>query len=250
MRKVFLLLVMTIFLSSSSRSQTRHPAETEMIFVQGGTFTMGCTSEQGDDCEDVEKPVHQATISSFNIGKYEVTQAQWKAIMDHNPSYFKGDNLPVEQVRWNDIQEFIRRLNAKTGKKYRLPTEAEWEYAARGGNKSGGYKYSGSNDIDTVAWYYDSNSKKTTHAVGTKQANELGIYDMSGNVFEWCSDWYSTYSTAAQRDPKGPKASKVSGHVYRGGGWYGSASNCRVTYRGINSPGSGYHGLGFRLVVP
>jgi formylglycine-generating enzyme required for sulfatase activity len=218
----------------------------EMVFVQGGTFTMGCTSEQSD-CYDWEKPAHKVTVSSFNIGKYEVTQAQWVAIMGNNPSAFKGDNLPVETVSWNDVQEFIRRLNTKTGKQYRLPTEAEWEYAAHGGNKSSGYKYSGGNNIGNVAWYGD-NSGSTTHAVGTKQANELGIYDMSGNVWEWCSDWYDAYSSASQTNPTG--TSSGSARVNRGGGWYNRASGCRVSARSSNSPGSSYIGLGFRLVVP
>jgi formylglycine-generating enzyme required for sulfatase activity len=219
----------------------------EMVFVQGGTFTMGCTSEQGSDCDDWEKPTHRVTVSSFNIGKYEVTQAQWNAIMENNPSHFKGDNLPVEYVSWDDVQEFIRRLNAITGKKYRLPTEAEWEYAARGGNKGNGYKYSGSNNIDNVAWY-NENSSNTTHPVGTKQANELGIYDMFGNVFEWCSDWYDDYSSAAQTNPMG--ASSGSYRVIRGGSWYYFASDCRVSFRNYISPGSSDSHLGFRLVVP
>ncbi|MDR3286805.1 MAG: SUMF1/EgtB/PvdO family nonheme iron enzyme, partial [Prevotellaceae bacterium] len=141
--------------NSSSSSQTRHPAEPEMVSVQGGTFWMGCSSEQGSECYGDESPLHRVTVSSFNIGKYEVTQAQWKAVMGSNPSNFKGDNLPVEQVSWTDVQEFISRLNAATGKNYRLPTEAEWEYAARGGNKSKGYKYSGSSNINDVAWFTD-----------------------------------------------------------------------------------------------
>jgi formylglycine-generating enzyme required for sulfatase activity len=219
--------------SPADNNTTSHFTEPEMVFVQGGTFTMGCTSEQGSDCYDKEKPAHKVTVSSFNIGKYEVTQAQWVAIMGNNPSRFKGDNLPVETVSWNDVQEFIRRLNTKTGKQYRLPTEAEWEYAARGGNKSGGYKYSGGNNIGNVAWY-GSNSGRTTHAVGIKQANELGIYDMTGNVWEWCSDCYGGGSY----------------HVDRGGSWSDSASNCRVSGRINLSPGYSRSNLGFRLVVP
>ena len=160
----------------------------EMVFVKGGTFMMGATPEQGSDAGDGEKPVHSVTVSDFYIGKYEVTQAQWKAVMGKNPSHYKGENRPVERVSWYDIQKFIEKLNAKTGKRYRLPTEAEWEYAARGGNQSKGYKYSGSNDIGSVAWY-TNNSGDRTHPVGQKQPNELGLYDMTGNVWEWCSDW-------------------------------------------------------------
>jgi len=144
-----------------------HPAEPEMVFVEGGTFTMGATSEQGSDYDNDELPTHQVTVSSFRIAKFEITQKQWVAIMGTNPSYTKGDNLPVELVNLNDVLEFIRRLNDSTGKNYRLPTEAEWEYAARGGNKSKGYKYSGSNDANEVAWHRD-NSGNQTHPVGTK----------------------------------------------------------------------------------
>jgi len=156
-------------------------SEWGMVFVEGGTFMMGATSEQESDAFDWEKPAHRVTLSDFYIGKYEVTQAQWKAVMGSNPSYFKGDNLPVERVSWGDCQEFIRKLNERTGLTFRLPTEAEWDYAARGGNRSRGYKYSGSDDPDEVAWYWDNSGIKT-HPVGQKRANELGLYDMSGNV--------------------------------------------------------------------
>ncbi|GHT11227.1 hypothetical protein AGMMS4956_03910 [Bacteroidia bacterium] len=219
----------------------------EMVFVQGGTFTMGCTSEQGSDCYDGEKTSHKVTLSSYYIGKYEVTQAQWKAVMGSNPSYFKGNNLPTEKVSWDDAQEFIGKLNAKTGKQYRLPTEAEWEYAARGGAQSKGYKYSGSNAIDSVAWYNSTSSNKT-HTVGTKAANELGIYDMTGNVWEWCSDWYGDYSDSEEVNPTG----NLSGfnRVIRGGSWYCLTQACRITYRGNGSPGTNGIGLGLRLVLP
>jgi formylglycine-generating enzyme required for sulfatase activity len=220
----------------------RHPAEPEMVFVQGGTFRMGCTGEQGS-CEDDEKPVHEVTVSSFYMGKYEVTQAQWKTLMGSNPSYFKGDNLPVEKVSWNDAQMFIERLNAATGKQYRLPTEAEWEYAARGGTQSRGYRYSGSNTLNEVAWHY-YNSEGKTHPAGTKIANELGIYDMSGNVWEWCYDWYGSYPASAQNNPTGVSSGFY--RVTRGGSWFNYASHCRVAYRYYNSPGdSGI--LGFRV---
>ena len=163
-----------------------------MVFVQGGSFQMGSNNGQSD-----EKPVHSVTVSDFYIVKYEVTQKEWRDIMGSNPSKWKGDNLPVEKVSWDDVQTFIKKLNAKTGLNYRLPTEAEWEYAARGGNKSNGYKYSGSNDIGSVAWYA-SNSGSKTHSVGQKKPNELGIYDMTGNVWEWCNDWYGDYSSSSQ----------------------------------------------------
>jgi formylglycine-generating enzyme required for sulfatase activity len=222
--------------------------EPEMVFVEGGTFKMGCTSEQGGDCYDDEKPTRRVTVSSFQMGKYEVTQAQWRAVMGSNPSHFSGcDNCPVEQVSWNDIQDFIGKLNAQTGKKYRLPTEAEWEYAARGGNKSKGYKYAGGNDIGSVAWY-SSNSSSKTHAVGQKQANELGIYDMSGNVWEWCEDWYGDYSSSRQTNPKGPQ--NGSGRVLRGGSWPSGAKYCRVSGRNNPYPVSRGSNSGFRLVLP
>ncbi|GHV68512.1 hypothetical protein FACS1894199_15850 [Bacteroidia bacterium] len=225
----------------------RHPAEPEMVSVAGGTFWMGCSGEQGSDCFSDESPLHSVTVSGFAIGKYEVTQAQWKLIMGSNPSHFKGDNLPVETVSWDDAQEFISRLNAATGKHYRLPTEAEWEYAARGGNKSQNYKYSGSHNLNNVGWF-DDNSSSQTHPVGTKLANELGIHDMSGNVWEWCSDWKGTYSSSQQQDPMG--ASSGSYRVIRGGSWAFSAANCRVSLRDRGTPSSRRSDMGFRLVLP
>ncbi|MDR3218819.1 MAG: formylglycine-generating enzyme family protein [Dysgonamonadaceae bacterium] len=216
----------------------------ELVYVKGGIFTMGCGSEQGKDCDDDEKPAHQVSLSDFYIGKYEVTQAQWKAIMDNNPSHFKGDSLPVEQVSWNEVQEFIRNLNTQTGKNYRLPTEAEWEYVGRSGVHSGQYKYSGSNTAGNVAWYGE-NSGEQTHPVGQKSPNELGIYDMSGNVWEWCSDRYDNYSSNTQTNPTG--ASTGLSRVSRGGSWSNSAQSVRVSYRVGSSPGYRYYGLGFRL---
>ena len=232
--------------SSISSSGSSTIAGFEMVYVKGGTFTMGATAEQGSDAYDDEKPTHSVTLSDFYIGKYEVTQAQWKAIMGSNPSRWKGDNLPVENVSWNDIQEFITKLNAQTGKKFRLPTEAEWEYAARGGNKSKGYKYSGSNSISDVAWYGDNSSSKI-HPVGQKSPNELGIYDMSGNVWEWCQDWYSSsaYSSSSQTNPTGP--SSGSSRVLRGGSWNYSAGSCRVSLRYYNTPDYRDFNRGFRL---
>ena len=213
-----------------------------MIFVQGGTFEMG-----SNDGQDDEKPVHRVTVSDFYIGKYEVTQKEWKEVMGNNPSYNKGDNLPVEQVSWDDIQEYLQKLNAKTGKNYRLPTEAEWEYAARGGNKSRGYTYSGSNSIDNVAWY-SSNSGNETHAVGRKQANELGIYDMSGNVWEWCNDWYGEnyYNNSPLQNPQGPTSGTY--RVLRGGSFDGGDNNGRVASRVNFDPDVRYFIFGFRVV--
>ena len=217
-----------------------------MVYVSGGTFTMGATSEQGSDAPDNEKPTHSVTLSSYYICKYEVTQALWRAVMGSNPSPFKGDNLPVERVSWNDCQTFINRLNSYTGRNFRLPTEAEWEFAARGGNYSRHYKYSGSNHFRHVAWY-NGNSGKRTHPVGTKQANELGLYDMSGNVWEWCSDWYGSYSSYSQNDPTGPNSGSY--RVLRSSSWYNSARHCRSTFRFRYSPGYRDYGLGLRLAL-
>ena len=219
----------------------------EMISVEGGTFTMGATAEQGSGAYDNEKPTHEVTLSSYAIGKYEVTQALWKVVMGNNPSNFKGDNLPVEQVSWNDCQDFIRRLNSLTGKNFRLPTEAEWEFAARGGKKSKGYKYSGSDNLDEVAWY-TNNSNGQTHPIGTKKPNELGIYDMSGNVLEWCGDWYGNYSSSVATNPIGSMAGSI--RVSRGGSWIIIARGCRVSYRDYYGPVPRGHGLGLRLVLP
>jgi formylglycine-generating enzyme required for sulfatase activity len=218
-----------------------------MIHVIGGTFTMGCTSEQGYDCETDEKPAHQVEMDNFYIGKYEITQAQWKAVMGYNPSKFKGDDLPVENVSWHEAQEFILKLNNQTTyRQYRLPTEAEWEYAARGGAQSRGYKYSGSNIVNEVAWYKD-NSGGHTYPTGRKRANELGIYDMSGNVREWCSDWYGEYDSSSQINPQG--AYSGSDRVSRGGSWYRKDINCRVTFRGNRNPDNRYEYIGFRVAV-
>ena len=217
-----------------------------MKSVAGGTFTMGATSEQGSDAKSSEKLTHSVTLSDYYIGETEVTQALWQAVMGSNPSEFKGSNLPVETISWKDCQEFIRKLNSMTGQKFRLPTEAEWEYAARGGNKSKGYKYSGSNNIESVAWY-GGNSGYDTHPVATKQPNELGIYDMSGNVWEWCQDWYGSYSSGSQTNPTGP--STGSCRVNRGGGWSDDARRCRVSYRSYDAPVRRDFILGLRLAL-
>ena len=217
--------------------------EYPMVYVSGGSFMMG-----SDDSEAYydEKPVHRVTLSSYRIGKYEVTQELWEAVMGSNPSYFKGSRRPVENVSWDDCQTFIRKLNSLTGQTFKLPTEAQWEFAARGGNSSNGYKYSGSNYIDSVAWY-DGNSGDINHDVGTKSPNELGIYDMTGNVCEWCRDRKGTYSSSSQVDPEGP--STGSNRVYRGGGWYNNARNCRVSNRFDNSPDDRSIFFGLRLCL-
>ena len=217
-----------------------------MMPVEAGTFTMGATSEQVNPDSD-EKPTHQVTLTNnYYIGQTEVTQALWKAVMGRKPSRFMGDNRPVEKVSWNDCQKFITKLNSLTGQKFRLPTEAEWEYAARGGKKSQGYQYSGSNNLEEVAWYYD-NSSSQTHDVATKQPNELGVYDMSGNVWEWCQDWYGSYSSTSQTNPTG--ATSGSNRVNRGGSWDYCAGYCRSSIRSNYSPDGADYCLGLRLVL-
>ena len=231
-----------------------------MVYVEGGTFMMG---RNDSDAFDWEKPIHQVTVGSFYMSKYEVTQAQWTAVMGNNPSYFTSDSLPVEQVSWDDVHDFIRKLNTQTGKQYRLPTEAEWEYAARGGNKSQGYRYSGGSVGDEVAWYYENAGNQilddlswsidvahananSTHPVGTKSPNELGLYDMSGNVWEWCSDWADRYPNQALSNPQGPLSG--SNRVIRGGGWNYGARFAHVSYRDSGSPNYRLNYIGFRLV--
>ena len=201
-----------------------------------------------DDSEayDDEKPVHNVTLSSYCIGKYEVTQELWEAVMGSNPSRFKGPRKPVENVSWDDCQKFIHKLNDLTGMNFKLPTEAQWEFAARGGKRSMGYKYSGSNTIGDVTWY-DENSGNKTHDVGTKSPNELGLYDMSGNVREWCSDWYGSYSSSSQTNPICP--SSGSSRVSRGGCWYCIGWCCRVSYRLTRSLDYRFNYLGLRLCL-
>jgi formylglycine-generating enzyme required for sulfatase activity len=221
--------------------------------VEGGTFYMGAQSTNSNglnydpDAYSIESPVHSVTLSTFYMGETEVTQALWQAVVGSNPSYFVGTTRPVETVSWSTIvNQFIPALNALTGHTFRLPTEAEWEYAARGGNQGHGYKYAGSNTIGDVAWY-NGNSNIQTHPVATKSPNELGLYDMSGNVWEWCSDWYGSYGSGSQTNPQGP--SSGSYRVLRGGSWDGIARFCRVSNRSYGIPGSEYYGDGFRLVL-
>ena len=215
----------------------------KMVKVEGGTFLMG-TPDDDPDVWSEEIPQHQVTLSDFSIGQTEVTQALWEAVMGNNPSDHHGRNLPVELVSWDDCQTFILKLNALLGRTFRLPTEAEWEFAARGGNYSKGYKYAGSNDLDVIAWYYD-NSNETTHSVGTKAPNELGLYDMSGNVWEWCQDWYANYNSSAQSDPTGPSSGTY--RIDRGGGWYDQT--CRVAKRDAYMTDYMRHDLGLRLAL-
>jgi formylglycine-generating enzyme required for sulfatase activity len=215
----------------------------EMTLVKGGTFTMGCTV---GECTERELPPHQVTITKdFYIGKYEVTQAQWEAVMDNNPSGFIDDSFPVETVGWDDVQAFISQLNKTTGKNYRLPTEAEWEYAARGGAESKGYVFSGGDNLDSVAWNI-GNANSTTHTVGTKAPNELGIHDMTGNVWEWVSDWYAEYTPEAETDPAGPQSGER--RVFRGSSWLCSDPNFRrIPYRFTTDPSLARNFVGFRL---
>lgn len=217
------------------------------VWVPGGSFQMGCGPWAGE-CSDDEKPVHMVTLKGFWVGRYEVTQLQWGKVMGNNPSGSKkGPDYPVENVSWDDAQQFIRKLSEanKGAYQFALPTEAQWEYACRSGGRD--EMYCGGNYIDGLAWY-DKNSNLTTHLVGTKQPNGIGIYDMSGNVWEWCQDWKGEYPSGSQTDPVGP--SSGSGRVFRGGNWGGPPGAARSAYRGSISPAYRYDNLGFRLVSP
>ena len=231
--------VVTAKVTGTTYTETVKGLNLKMIYVEGGTFAMG--SKRGGSAE---KLVHNVTLDSYYIGETEITQAQWRAIMGSNPSRFTGDNHPVENVSWEDAQEFCKKLSALTGKKYVLPTEAQWEYAARGGNKSKGYTYSGSNREDDVV-VYDASSH---YNVKSKKPNELGIYDMSGNLEEWCSDWYdsSYYSTSPETNPHGPSSGSL--RVLRGGSFCFDASSCRVALRNNGNPSGRYDVCGFRVV--
>ena len=237
---------------------TQSHTDIEMVFVQGGAFTMGSIS--GGD--DNERPTRRVTVSNYSIGKYPVTQGQWEAIMGTNVRQQRdkgnteaesstvhsvGNNYPMYFVSWDEAQVFIARLNQLTGKNYRLPTEAEWEYAARGGNQSRGYTFSGSNNLQQIGWNI-TNSGEIVQPVGTKLPNELGIYDMSGNIWEWCNDWWGAYSSTAETNPKGP--SLGSFRVRRGGSWGSDGENCRVSSRFSDRPDFRGNNIGFRLVHP
>ena len=259
--KCFVLAIVAVLLSQNVWGQTDgndlditvSGVTFKMKYVQGGTFKMGSGAL---DAESDETPVHNVTISGdYYIGETEVTCGLWKSVMGRDPSYFqKGDNYPVENVSWDDCKVFIDKLNQQTGKYFRLPTEAEWEYAARGGSKSKGYMYSGSNVIGDVA-VYDKNSYALsiysasygTHIVKSKSPNELGIYDMSGNVYEWCEDRYGDYPSGSVTDPSG--ASSGGYRVLRGGTWYDDAAVSRVSSRGGDYPAFSSQYFGFRLVL-
>ena len=232
--------------------------KSDFILIKGGTFQMGSPNIEKNHFGN--ETLHQVTVSDFCLGKTPVTQKQWREVMGSNPSHFKDcDDCPVESVSWNDVQTFLDKLSAKTGMKFRLPTEAEWEYASRGGHKApvdgkihvGEYQYAGSNNLDEVGWY-DKNSNRKTHPVAAKKPNELGLYDMSGNVWEWCQDWFGDkyYEACKQQgvveNPKGPETGSY--RVLRGGRWSGVAQYCRSAYRDYFGPDFRNHFIGFRLV--
>ena len=230
-------------------TETAEKIDIPMIYVESGSFTMGCHGLSGGDCLYDELPAHAVTIDSFYIGKTEITQKQWRAVMGRSPNglFFGGcDECPVENVSWDDIQLFLKRLNKKTGKTYRLPTEAEWEFAARGGNKSANYKYSGGNSIDDVAWSR-TNSQQKTNPVASRKPNELGIYDMTGNVWEWCADYFNRYPPALQTNPNSPDFNAY--RVLRGGSWSNKDTDCRIPFRNHGEQTYRYGDDGFRIVL-
>lgn len=216
-----------------------------MILVNGTRFSQGATPEQVNAQED-EKPAHFTTVSPYYIGQTEVTQELWETVMEDNPSKFKGKDLPVEQISWTNCVIFINRLNRILGQKFRIPTEAEWELAARGGKETSTNVYSGTQSIDNLGWYIN-NSEGTTHTVATKEPNELGIYDMSGNVREWCNDYYADYDIEPQTNPRG--AGTGSHRVCRGGSWSSMPWNCRTSFRDINPPSNTDANTGLRLAM-
>ena len=232
--------------SSSTKTFTVNGVEFKMIKVDGGTFTMGATGGMVDAAADNQFPTHKVTLSSYYIGETEVTQELWVALMDNNPSHFKGGKLPVECVTWPECQKFITKLNELTGEQFRLPTEAELEFAARGGNKSKKYNYSGGVVLDDVAWY-GGNSDGHTHDIGTKHPNELGIYDMTGNVWERLQDWYGEYDPSAQNNPKGASSGLI--RCTRGGGWYDYGVGYYISVRGGDGPDVRHDDMGLRLAM-
>ena len=217
-----------------------------MVKINGGTFVMGNSITNDQNTDSIEMHAHTVSLSPFSISKYEVSQEEWEAVMGTNPSYFIGSQRPVENVNWDDCQKFISRLNQLTNKKFRLPTEAEWEFAARGGNNSKQTKYPGSQKTDDIAWTKD-NSSNGTHERGLLKSNELGLYDMGGNVSEWCADWYELYKEDAQNNPKGA-ASGVN-KICRGGSWNYEKKSCRVSDRTYCWPTHRLNYIGFRLAM-
>lgn len=249
----FLAVLGVLLMGCSEPNQPKYPeveyqvngVDFKMILVEGGTFDMGATDEMENPWND-ELPVHTVTVSDFYLCDVEVTQALWEALMDTNYSDFPGADLPVHEVSWNECQEFLRRLNELTGEKFRLPTEAEWEFAARGGIYSNHTQFAGSDDIDKVAWY-EGNSHETPHPVAQKLPNELGLYDMSGNVWEWCSDYFDNYLEEEQKNPQGPD--KGTYRVFRGGSWFGAERSTRISTRDRFLPDESNYNLGFRLAL-
>ena len=219
-----------------------------MVRVEGGSFTMGCKSGRDRDCDDDERPAHQVSLPSFEMGRHEVTQALWEAVMGDNPSKFEGcPRCPVERVRWDDGQRFLMELSTLTGKRYRLPTEAEWEYAARGGQQGSGYPYAGSSEPGVVAWYRE-NSDRRTHPVEDKQPNELGLYDMSGNVREWVQDCWNDSFAGAPGDGRAWEAGDCNVRVVRGGSWFDMLPGyLRSANRFFNPTSDDDNHLGFRV---
>lgn len=230
----------------SRRSFTVGDISFDMVFVEGGKFTMGCAGQS--DCRDEERPAHKVSLDDYYIGECEVTQELWDAVMgvERNYSHVNGEKLPVDGVTWIDAQEFVLRLNQLLGETgFRLPTEAQWEYAARGGKKDRGFMYSGGSDLGWVAWYVD-NSLGQPHQVKQKNPNALGVYDMNGNVWEWCEDWYGDYETGTHKNPQGPEDGVT--RVLRGGSWHETPTFCRVNSRYCKAPSFRGMNIGFRLV--
>lgn len=254
--KCRILFAMLFALPVFLLAQVPKPVETDTVWVsgvpmvfikvEGGTFSMGATSEQSVAADSDEKPVHKVTLTGFYIAQTEVTQELWQKIMDNNPSTIKGNNRPVHNVSWYDCMDFIEALNAISGKKFRMPTEAEWEYAARGGNRSKGFKFAGGNNAEKFAWNAESSGTEL-YFVKTKQPNELGLYDMGGNAYEWCGDLYGAYSDKAQNNPQGMDIGES--RVLRGGSWQTPRNDCRVSNRHSCIPYDRREDYGLRLAV-
>lgn len=243
---VLCLACLCLLQCSYTSSETfKDPFEGQMQQIPAGTFEMGCTEADGK-CQEKEMPVHKVNISAFQMAKFEVTQAQWKYVMGSSPGFFKNcEECPIEWVTRSEIEAFLRKMKEKTGKSYRLPTEAEWEYAARSGEKM---PYSGSENLEEVAWY-KGNSGQKTQPVGKKKPNKFGLYDMSGNVSEWCMDYYESgfYTKSETENPCNKMVSKY--YIMRGGSWLSGDGACRCAWRGWVSGESNNYDLGFRVVL-